>query len=102
MASKAEPEAAQWVQRIQVVGYVRVSTPRQGMSRVGLELQGESIRGFVAAKGAVLLGIFEDVHTGVERNSVRDRAGLHCAIDLATRTGAYIVMDDCPPPPGSF
>lgn len=91
---KVENETAQWVQRIQVVGYVRVSTPRQGMSRVGLELQGESIRGFVAAKKAILLDICQDVHTGVGHNSIRDREGLHRAIDLATSTDAYIVMDD--------
>lgn len=46
------------------IGYVRVSTDRQGKSGLGLESQQESITSFVAGAGGELVKIYVEVESG--------------------------------------
>jgi DNA invertase Pin-like site-specific DNA recombinase len=73
--------------RPRFVGYVRVSTDRQGRSGLGLEAQEECVRSAVAARGGVVVAWFTEVETGKRA----DRPELAKAMAHARRAGAALV-----------
>lgn len=70
------------------VAYERVSTARQGASRLGLEAQRNTIDAFAAARAAEILARFTQVESGKTAN----RPELTVAIHLARLTGATLVI----------
>jgi DNA invertase Pin-like site-specific DNA recombinase len=70
------------------VGYVRVSTARQGRSGLGLEAQQNAIQQHVAGRGGSLIQTFKEVESG--RDNARPQ--LARALELAGLTGATLVI----------
>lgn len=73
---------------LRLVGYVRVSTARQGASGLGLAAQTAAIARFAAERGAVLLASLTEVESG----RMNDRPELARALHLARVTGATLVI----------
>ena len=71
-----------------LVAYERVSTARQGASRLGLEAQRKSINDFAASRGTDVLARFTEVESGRKA----DRPELLKALHLAKVTGATLVI----------
>jgi len=71
-----------------VVGYVRVSTERQGRSGLGISAQKKSIQDFAEREGLTVLNIFEEVQSG--RND--ERPVLKAAMEFAKDNGAMIAV----------
>lgn len=74
---------------ISYCGYRRVSTSRQGVSGLSLDHQAESIKRFVAGKGANLVAEFTEVETATGK---RDRPELAKAIELCKRHGYTLLI----------
>lgn len=70
------------------VGYVRVSTARQGQSGLGLLAQESAIQQHVVGRGGSLIQTFKEVESG--RDNARPR--LAKALELARLTGATLVI----------
>lgn len=70
------------------VGYVRVSTARQGHSGLGLEAQGYAIQQHVSDRGGHLAHTFKEVESG--RDNARPQ--LRKALEIARLTGATLVI----------
>ncbi len=71
-----------------IIGYVRVSTQKQGNSGLGLEGQEHALHGYAQATGGLLLRTYKEVETG-KRN---DRPELAKALAHAKRSGATLVI----------
>jgi len=71
-----------------VVGYVRVSTTRQGRSGLGLAAQKTCIEAFAKREGLTLLQIYEEVQSGRDD----DRPVLKAAMEYAKSQGAMIAV----------
>lgn len=70
------------------VGYLRVSTARQGQSGLGLEAQRSAIAAFTAQRAGSLIDTFVEVESG--RNNKRPQ--LATALHLAKVTGSTLVI----------
>jgi DNA invertase Pin-like site-specific DNA recombinase len=70
------------------IGYIRVSTAKQGASGLGLDAQKRAVADFVQARGGELLKEFREVESG-KRN---DRPELRAALAAAKRAGASLVV----------
>lgn len=70
------------------VGYVRVSTARQGASGLGLQAQMAAIEQHVRSRGGSILQVFREVESG-QKNA---RPELARALSLARLTGAILVI----------
>lgn len=77
-----------------IVGYVRVSTSRQGETGVSLDAQRDAIRAFADELRIPVLEIFEDVATGYGRSSLRARQGLKRALEACRDRDAILVVWD--------
>lgn len=73
------------------VGLVRVSTAAQGESRLGLEAGLTDIRQYIAAQGAELVTILEEVASGTHDNLI-DRPTLLKALTLCKRHKATLLV----------
>ncbi|HYF86179.1 recombinase family protein [Azospirillum sp.] len=73
---------------MQCVGYIRVSTSKQGRSGLGLDAQQEAITRFSVVNGLVVTKFYRDVQSGVED----DRSGLNAAIAQAQREKCPLVV----------
>lgn len=73
---------------MKAIAYRRVSSKRQGESKLGLLGQLESIQNFCGAESLELVADFVDVESGGKD----DRAGLNEALKLAKEIGATIVV----------
>lgn len=71
-----------------IIGYVRVSTQKQGDSGLGLEGQEHALHGYAQTTGGPLLRTYKEVETG-KRN---DRPELAKALAHAKRSGATLVI----------
>lgn len=71
-----------------LVGYLRVSTAKQGQSGLGLEAQRAAIDGYASRVGGGLLQTFTEVESG--KNNARPE--LAKALHLAKVTGAVLVI----------
>ena len=70
------------------IGYCRVSTDRQGESRLGLEAQQEAVRTYVSGAGGTLLAEHIEVESGKRSN----RPVLADAIEACRRERAVLVI----------
>jgi DNA invertase Pin-like site-specific DNA recombinase len=69
------------------VTYLRVSTDRQGRSRLGLEAQRKAVADHVGGKGAIAAEYVE-----IESGKRSDRPQLACALVEAKRLGAVLLI----------
>ena len=74
-----------------MVGYLRVSTAKQGASGLGLEGQEAAISQHVAAHGCKLLASYVEVETG-KKDDLDNRPMLKKALAHAKRSGATLVV----------
>jgi DNA invertase Pin-like site-specific DNA recombinase len=70
------------------VGYIRVSTARQGRSGLGLEAQQTALTKFAEAEGFKLLHTFTETETGGDD----DRPQLNAAIERARKVKAPVIV----------
>lgn len=73
------------------IGLVRVSTERQGDSRLGLEAGLADLRAYVAAHGGELLTVLEEVESGTHDDLI-DRPTLLKALTLCKRRKACLLV----------
>ncbi len=76
----------------QAIGYMRVSTVRQGESGVGFEGQLAAINSYAASTGYELVNVFRDVGSGRGKDNVRKRPNLLAAIEEAARLKVPIMV----------
>ena len=67
----------------QAVSYYRVSTQRQGRSRLGLEAQRAAVARFAEAEGITILSHFEEIETGKGSDALDRRPKLAAALAAA-------------------
>lgn len=70
------------------VAYCRVSTDKQGQSRLGLEAQQAAIEGFLKSGDALLQPPYIEVESGKRS----DRPQLRAAVERCRRTGAILLI----------
>lgn len=70
------------------IGYIRVSTAKQGRSGLGLEAQEEALRRFAEAEGYSFLQTFKDVESGKDDH----RPALTAALERARKDKAPIIV----------
>jgi DNA invertase Pin-like site-specific DNA recombinase len=68
-----------------LIGYVRVSTARQGRSGLGIEAQREALGRFAASEGFELARVFVEVETGKGSDAIDRRPQLAAALSEARR-----------------
>jgi len=71
-----------------IIGYVRVSTQRQGRSGLGLEAQVAAIEGFAKETSSEVVAIYQEVETG----RIADRPQLNRALLHAKKSKARLVI----------
>jgi DNA invertase Pin-like site-specific DNA recombinase len=69
----------------QLIGYVRVSTSKQGKSGLGIEAQQEALNRFAEAEGFELVRTFVEVETGKGSDALERRPQLAAALADARR-----------------
>jgi DNA invertase Pin-like site-specific DNA recombinase len=72
------------------IGYIRVSTAKQGRSGLGLEAQQEALRRFAEAEGYNFAETFRDVESA--KHDEDRRPALKAAIERARKEGAPIIV----------
>ena len=75
-----------------LVGYIRVSTQKQGRSGLGLEAQREAIRKFAEAHGLTIAGSYVEVETGKGSDALSSRPQLATALKVARELGARVAV----------
>ncbi len=70
------------------IGYIRVSTTKQGRSGLGLEAQQEALQRFAEANGFAFLETLTEVESGSENN----RPELIRAIERAKKEKAHVIV----------
>jgi DNA invertase Pin-like site-specific DNA recombinase len=68
-----------------LIGYVRVSTSKQGKSGLGIEAQQEALRQFAQAEDFELVRVFIEVETGKGSDALERRPQLNAALAEARR-----------------
>lgn len=74
------------------IPYYRVSTARQGESRLGLEAQREAVRQYLAAGGWPPVEEYTEIETGKGANALERRPQLQAAIAACKRHKATLVI----------
>src|SRR6267143_533303 len=74
------------------IGYIRVSTARQGKSGLGLEAQQAALARFAEAEGYSLIQTFTEVETGKGADALDRRPQLAAALKAARKHKAPIVV----------
>jgi len=75
-----------------LIGYVRVSTSRQGRSGLGLEAQREALERFAGAEGFLLTKVFVEVETGKGSDALDRRPQLAEALAAARRSNCSVAV----------
>jgi DNA invertase Pin-like site-specific DNA recombinase len=73
-----------------LIGYVRVSTAKQGHSGLGIEAQKEALERFAATEGFQILRVFVEVETGKGSDALDRRPQLAAALSEARRQRCYV------------
>jgi DNA invertase Pin-like site-specific DNA recombinase len=73
-----------------LVGYVRVSTAKQGHSGLGIEAQKEALERFAATEGFQILRVFVEVETGKGSDALDRRPQLAAALSEACGQRCYV------------
>ena len=68
-----------------LLGYIRVSTSRQGRSGLGIEAQRRALERFAASEGFDLVRIFVEVETGKGSDALNRRPQLAAALNEARK-----------------
>src|SRR5262249_39511019 len=76
----------------QLVGYVRVSTARQGKSGLGLEAQRAALARFAEAEGFELAAEFVEVETGKGSDALERRPQLAAALADARKRKCAVAV----------
>ena len=76
----------------QIIGYVRVSTARQGASGLGFEAQHDAIARFASAEDYQIAQMFTEVESGKGADALERRPQLAAAIKAARKTKCPIVV----------
>jgi len=71
-----------------IIGYIRVSTTKQGKSGLGLEAQQKALRDYARASGGRILTTYREVESGRKD----DRPELERAVNHAKRSNATLVI----------
>ena len=77
-----------------VVGYMRVSTEKQGENGISLELQENAIYNFAQDAGMTVIAVYSDVASGRGSRSIHRRAGLRKAFEACRACEAQLVVWD--------
>ncbi len=75
-----------------LIGYVRVSTSKQGRSGLGIEAQQEALTRFAQAEGFDLTRTFIEVETGKGADALERRPQLSAALEEARRRKCPVVV----------
>lgn len=75
-----------------IVGYIRVSTARQGKSGLGLEAQRASLVRFAEAEGFAIVGEFVEVETGKGSDALDRRPQLAAALAEARKRKCPVIV----------
>jgi DNA invertase Pin-like site-specific DNA recombinase len=75
-----------------LIGYVRVSTARQGRSGLGLEAQQEALARFAAAEGFELVRVYVEVETGKGSDALERRPQLAAALSEARKRRCAVAV----------
>lgn len=75
-----------------LIGYLRVSTGRQGRSGLGLDAQRAAIEHFASAEGFDLLKTYVEVETGKGADALDRRPQLAAALEEARRRRCAVVV----------
>jgi DNA invertase Pin-like site-specific DNA recombinase len=79
-----------WMASKRLIGYVRVSTAKQGHSGLGIEAQKEALERFAATEGFQILRVFVEVETGKGSDALDRRPQLAAALSEARRQRCYV------------
>jgi DNA invertase Pin-like site-specific DNA recombinase len=74
------------------IGYIRVSSARQGKSGLGLEAQQAALTRFAEAEGYNLIQTFEEIETGKGADALERRPQLSAALKAAKQRKAPIIV----------
>ena len=74
-----------------IIGYLRVSTSKQGIDGLGMAAQEKAVLDYVAATGGQLLVMFAEVETA-KRSNLENRPELRKALAYAKRAKATLVV----------
>jgi DNA invertase Pin-like site-specific DNA recombinase len=75
-----------------LIGYVRVSTAKQGRSGLGAKAQRESIQRFADMEGFEVIGWHEEVETGKGSDALERRPQLAAALQAARKAKAMVCV----------
>jgi DNA invertase Pin-like site-specific DNA recombinase len=76
----------------QAVGYIRVSTTRQGRSGLGLEAQRQAIEAFCKAEGVELVSVMTEIETGKGSDALERRPQLLEAMTMARKLKCHVIV----------
>jgi DNA invertase Pin-like site-specific DNA recombinase len=88
LQSASQPAQAEPPRPGRIIAYYRVSTDKQGQSRLGLEAQQAAVEGYRVSRRCDLIREYEEVETGKKN----DRPELLKALAHARRSGATLVI----------
>jgi DNA invertase Pin-like site-specific DNA recombinase len=74
------------------ISYIRVSTPRQGASGLGLEAQQEAVARFLNGGSCELVVEFREIETGKGADALTKRPQLRAALDACRKHGATLLI----------
>jgi DNA invertase Pin-like site-specific DNA recombinase len=75
-----------------LIGYVRVSTSKQGRSGLGLDAQRDALERFAATEGFELVRVFVEVETGKGADALDRRPELAAALNEARRQRCSVAV----------
>lgn len=74
------------------IAYYRVSTQKQGVSRLGLEAQQEAVARYLGSGTAELVGEFIETETGKGADALAKRPQLRAALEACRKSGAKLLI----------